>query len=92
MVIVLHQKGMCCVKKVSPIEEDTDDWEISIDPNENELVYRRPYTIEDPENPYSSDKQMVNMIKKGTKSLNPNSLIIFKDSISSELLPNASAT
>lgn len=92
MVIVLHQKGMCCVKKVSPIEEDTDNWEISIDPNENELVYRRPYTIEEPENPYSSDKQMVNMIKKGTKSLNPNSLIIFKDSISSELLPNASAT
>ena len=74
---------------INPIEQDSNDWEVCLDQNENELVYRKPYPIENVDSPYSSDKEILNKMKRGTASLNPSSLMNFQDSLTTELLPNS---
>ena len=61
-VFVLHRKGICCVKQIIDTEHDSDDWDVNIDQDDNKIIFRKPYLVENFENPYESGKEVVNII------------------------------
>ena len=90
-VIVLRKKGICCVKTEVEIEHDSDNWEVNLDQDENEIIYRKPYLVENVENPYEAGKEVVNMIKRESKpiDINTSPILYEQDSITAELLPKS---
>lgn len=88
-IFVLHKKGICCVKTIADIIDDSENWEIETDQDENEVVFRKPYLVENFENPYSNDKVVANSIRKESVSLNAIPLITYQYDINDQLIPDS---